>query len=279
MCHWWQATRATRSTLFVALVAFQGNSALEVVRSCTSSEVPWPSGRCEDFDAAKQKALEFLKANMPPWDEINRGTLELGILPGTVRQALKVRQDFAWAAQVPEDVWRDYVLPYASVNEARSDWRPLLYQKLNMANDASKSLGDVAMWVNQNLWSALNATKPIYFKAQQTPMIYDSMSAISFGYASCTWEVQLGRVQVEIWLGEGKGLENEPWVIMESQPAGPGETLLNPCDKWPSPVRAPAVELRVMLVVMVYPMSWDLANKNIPGVNRSSFYNVVCGRC
>ena len=30
---------------------------------------------------------------------------------------------------------------------------------------------------------------------------------------------------------------------------------------------------------MVYPMSWDLANRNIPGVNRSTFYNTICGAC
>ena len=44
---------------------------------------------------------------------------KLGILPETVQQALQVRQNFSWAAKVPEEVWRDYVLPYASVNEAR----------------------------------------------------------------------------------------------------------------------------------------------------------------
>ena len=47
---------------------------------------------------------------------------KLGILLATVQQALQVRQKFSWAAKVPEEVWRDYVLPYASVNEARWGW-------------------------------------------------------------------------------------------------------------------------------------------------------------
>ena len=38
----------------------------------------------------------------------------------------QVRQNFTWAATVPEEIWLDYVLPYASVNEARTDWRRLL---------------------------------------------------------------------------------------------------------------------------------------------------------
>ena len=68
----------------------------------------------------------------------------------------------------------------------RSDWRRLLFQTLNMSDDPSKSPGDVAMFVNEHLWRLLNPKKPIYFKAQQTPLLYDSMSAISFGFASCT---------------------------------------------------------------------------------------------
>lgn len=46
---------------YKALAEHLQGMALEVVRSsCSSSEVPWPSG-CEDFDTAKEKALEFLK--------------------------------------------------------------------------------------------------------------------------------------------------------------------------------------------------------------------------
>ena len=32
-----------------------------------------------------------LQENMPPWDVLNLGSLELGILPATVAQALQVR--------------------------------------------------------------------------------------------------------------------------------------------------------------------------------------------
>lgn len=37
---------------------------------------------------------------------------------------------------------------------------------------------------------------------------------------------------VEIWLGHGSGLFGEAWTFLEASPAGPGEHLLNPCDKW-----------------------------------------------
>ena len=73
-----------------------------------------------------------------------------------------------------------------TVNEARSDWRPLLFEKLAMSPTPTKTLAEVAVFVNQHIWSELNPSKPVYFKPQQTPLIYDPMSAISFGFASCT---------------------------------------------------------------------------------------------
>jgi len=301
------------------LIAVVPLAALEVSRSgsCTSSEVPWPATgggfSCEAFQDAKTRATKFLNDNMPPWDVINRGTLQLGILPQTVQQALEVRQNFSWAGKVPEDVWMDYVLPYANVNEARSDWRPLLFEKLAMSPTPTKTLAEVAVFVNQHIWSELNPSKPVYFKSQQTPLIYDPMSAISFGFASCTglsilyvdalraigvparlvgtpaWHGKFedgNHNWVEIWLGEGGGLQDEPWTIMESSPAGPGEQLLKPCDKWfcnPShfdgATKTYAAKFDRSGDFMVYPMAWDMANKNIPGVNRTTFYNTVCGQC
>ena len=183
---------AMRCRCLSFLIAVGPLAALEVSRSgsCTSSEVPWPATgggvSCEAFQDAKTRATKFLNDNMPPWDVINRGTLQLGILPQTVQQALEVRQNFSWAGKVPEDVWMDYVLPYANVNEARSDWRPLLFEKLAMSPTPTKTLAEVAVFVNQHIWSELNPSKPVYFKPQQTPLIYDPMSAISFGFASCT---------------------------------------------------------------------------------------------
>ena len=111
---------AMRCRCLSFLIAVGPLAALEVSRSgsCTSSEVPWPATgggvSCEAFQDAKTRATKFLNDNMPPWDVINRGTLQLGILPQTVQQALEVRQNFSWAGKVPEDVWMDYVLPYAN---------------------------------------------------------------------------------------------------------------------------------------------------------------------
>ena len=47
------------------------------------------------------------------------------------------------------------------------------------------SISEVALIVNKGLWSGALG-KSIVFKGGQTPLIYDPMSIMVFGYASCT---------------------------------------------------------------------------------------------
>merc|ERR1740130_1712122 len=64
---------------------------------------------------------------MFPWDKPNEQTLfDGGVAQQAVTLALKARQQYNWAATVPRAIFRDAVLPYAVVNEARTDWRMLL---------------------------------------------------------------------------------------------------------------------------------------------------------
>lgn len=283
--------------------------------------MPWPRGSsgydCQAAVDATRQAQSFLYSNMPAWDVLNNGTLAEGILPPTVNLSLAARQRFPWAANVPQDIWEDYVLPYASVNEARNDWRQLLAATLtNFVQNATfeaRDISQVATILNNKLWTALRPQGPIVFKSEQTPLIYDPMSTITFGYASCTgvsilfvdslravgvparlvgtpaWhgkDSDGNHNWVEIWLGPGHGLDGEEWSFIEGAPAGGGESLGNPCDKWfcnpqhfDGKTKAFAACFRRHVNMTVYPMAWDLANKEVPGVDRSAYYNALCRSC
>ena len=110
----------------------------------------------------------------------------------TVNLSLTARQRFSWAARVPRALWQQAVLPYASCNEARSDWRQLLWAELTplvatLSNGSS--LADVALLVNAKAWEMLgrfSGAHKVAFHAGSTPLIYDPMSTLAFGYASCT---------------------------------------------------------------------------------------------
>jgi hypothetical protein len=162
------------------------------------------------------------------------------------------------------------------------------------------------------MWKWLGGSNgvPIRFLAQQTPLIMDPLSTILFGHASCTgvsilyvdalrtvgiparmagtpaWQgnVSLGNHNwVEVWLGAKEG-----WRFIEARPAGGGETFGNPCDKWfctgeklgfASNTQVFATRFDRSTGSGVYPMSWDLDNIDIAGVNRTSYYIQACEQC
>ena len=81
----------------------------------------------------------------------------------------------------------------ANVNEARTDWRQLFFDALTPTLKTvpnASSLEAVATLVNAKVWSVLGALtaggKPIVFRSEQTPLIFDPLSTLLFGYASCT---------------------------------------------------------------------------------------------
>ncbi|KAL7576271.1 hypothetical protein ACA910_018097 [Epithemia clementina (nom. ined.)] len=128
--------------------------------------------------------------------------LDQGMIGETIAYALQAKIEFDYSDRIPEEVFREYVLNYANTNEARSNWRPLLWKKLRSLiqqqqqqqqqqqppNNYKNDIADVVQTVNANLWSILAPADQnvIYFKSQSTPLIFDPMSILAFGYASCT---------------------------------------------------------------------------------------------
>merc|ERR1719491_1056519 len=53
-----------------------------------------------------------------------------GVLNQTLHYALRARALYPWTDSIPRSVYLEYVVPYAVVNEPRSDHRPLLFHAL-----------------------------------------------------------------------------------------------------------------------------------------------------
>ena len=105
--------------------------------TCPPGTVPWPTEACEPLKQAKADALAFLRTNIFPFDTPNMATLfEGGIAEPTATLALLARAHFGWAARVPREIFNGYVLPYANVNEARTDWRQLVRVVTRLARPA-----------------------------------------------------------------------------------------------------------------------------------------------
>ncbi len=266
-----EAPAQARSPMAPGLLAVA--SADLAAPACPAGTVPWPGEPCEPLGEAIAAESAWLRAHAFKFDLPNAPTyFDNGVAVPTVRLALAARARYGWAAAVPRAIWRAAVLPYASVNEARTDWRQLMWETLSplvtgMPNATAPAAAATAL--NGMLWSALgNLTArrtPIVFKPQQTPLIWDPMSTIVFGFASCTgisitfvdalrtigiparlvgtpaWHgvaADGNHNWVEVWLGAGAsapggaGGADAGWAFIEGAPAGAGETFANPCDKW-----------------------------------------------
>ena len=171
--------------------------------ACPPSQVPFPGNICLDFDDAYNSAYKFLEENMPSWDKTNAASLgfhtgapgvdglDLGVATLGINISLATKQMRSWAYEVPEDIYSEYVIAYAHANEARSNWRPFLTEVVGKilngsSEDEPKTVPEVVSLINSQLWSSGLLGNQVTFKSSQTPLIYDPMSTIVFGYASCT---------------------------------------------------------------------------------------------
>jgi len=124
--------------------------------------------------------LGFLIANMPARD---LAELSADFLLENVRYAQKARDGAPWKEDITPELYRDCVLPYASLTEKREPWRKMFYEKLKPLVEECKRPGEAAVKLNQSIYELFevkyHATKRP--RPDQGPL--ESMQA---GYASCT---------------------------------------------------------------------------------------------
>jgi len=262
-----------------------------------------------------------------------------GVATISVPLALQTKTNYPWTDDLTRDMFFEYVLNYANANEARTNWRPffthalnqtmnLLLQQQRQQQNRTVEMKKVVKLVNLRLWTLLGKSCskvgvngcvevdydesfkiPIWFKSGQTPLVYDPMSVVAFGYASCTGisivlvnalravGVPARLVGTPAWNGSPENgnhnwievyLESQ-WHFMEGSPAaGDSDNLdKNPCDHWFCNRKSfgPGTHTRVYAsrldqsVSDFYPMAWDPDNHDVPGEDRTDDYRSVCGQC
>jgi hypothetical protein len=111
--------------------------------------------------------LEWLIAHMP---EADLRSIKGAFLVEDAQQALDAWQSSPWRAQVSEEIFRDAILPYASVDESREAWRARLRGiALPLVGDRT-DLAAAATAINRGLWPVVKvqySTKRR--KANQSP--------------------------------------------------------------------------------------------------------------
>jgi len=129
--------------------------------------------------AQQRRAMHWLVQQMPLED---LKSLDCEYLTENARLALESRDQSPWGKTIPDDIFLDAVLPYASINERRDRWRSDFRSRFLPLVAESKTPSEAAALLNQQIFQLVgvkySTQRP---KADQSP--YESMEA---GLASCT---------------------------------------------------------------------------------------------
>ena len=127
----------------------------------------------------QRPAMKWLISHM---QEDDLQSLSSQYLITNSKYAFKAKKQFSWTSSIPEKIFLDNVLPYASLNERRDTWRKEFFNKFSPLVKNAKSGYEAAAILNNNIFEIVgvkySTKRP---KADQSP--YESIES---GLASCT---------------------------------------------------------------------------------------------
>lgn len=165
---------------FVSRLSRDDRRAIHRALERASTNVDQLRTALRDAPDAHLPAVVFLIANMPDRD-LQSVTAEF-LLENTAL-AYDAWHNAPWHDQVTEQQFLQYILPFASLNERRDDWRRDFYDQLREQCWKFDNVLDATNWLNDNL----NDHFEVYFHATRRPKPDQSpYESIAAGYASCT---------------------------------------------------------------------------------------------
>lgn len=133
----------------------------------------------ESLPENQREGFAFLIAYMPQTD---LDTLSVSLITKNVEYAYKARETFPWAKAIPEDVFLNDVLPYASMDETRENWRESFYEMLVPLVNDQMTINQAIDTVNRALKNLVNVK---YSTKRKKPNQSPSES-MEIGLASCS---------------------------------------------------------------------------------------------
>ena len=346
-----------KSYLRCATAVKENNHAISSSTSpCNDDIIYWPSSsstssqietetHTQTRKQAEAEIITYLYKNLMTFDHINALSLgfpvkitsgsnstddgELpdglsnGILEPTINISMHAKQNYPWTKTVPKELYYEYVINFANVNEARTNWRPIFHKLAQPiiqpllqqhSSNSTVTAKQVIQRLNDKVWksaASYSNTESITFQHGQTPLIYDPMSVLLFGYASCTglsiffvnllrtvgiparlagtaaWnnvEENGNHSWIEVWDNDDR-----KWHIMETKPASGNHEnvdLYDPCQWWfcnddkmkDTLFWAARLDGEESGGV-IFPMAWDTENKAVVGEERTTFMRELCSGC
>jgi len=257
-----------------------------------AAETRWRKFLDQETSLAR-RAARHLVAFMP---EADLAGLDPGYVAENLRQALAAREAFAWAADVPEPIFLNDVVPYATLDEEREPIRAWMLERLRPVVAEAPDRRAAILAVNRALPSL---AKVVYSTRRRAPN-QSSADSIRQGVASCTglsillvdafravgipariagcatWVTVRGNHNwVEVW--------DNGWHITEYNldPKGLGHAWFRDRAAFADPDRP---ETRIVATSWApaeggqpFPLVWRLQGGEVSGVDRTADYHTWAG--
>ena len=125
------------------------------------------------------KAAGFLVEHMP---EADRSVLTADFLMENLDLAIKARETFVWAKDVPEEIFFNDVLPYAVFDEPRDPWRAEFFAKAGEMVKEARTASEAARILNRDFFKAIKT----HYHVKRERVNQSPAESIRQGRATCT---------------------------------------------------------------------------------------------
>lgn len=127
----------------------------------------------------QRASLAFLLQHMP---EADAKALDAAFLLREVRQAHAARAAVPWGAQLTDEMFREFVLPYAQANETREDWRSDFVARFLPLVQECATPGEAALRLNKAVFDALD----VHYSTGRARADQSPSESIAQHKATCT---------------------------------------------------------------------------------------------
>lgn len=234
----------------------------------------------------QKEGMAFLIAYMPEGD---RDTLTAAFLLEEVKWAYKARETFAWTKALPDSVFYNDVLPYASMDETRELWREMFWTKLAPLVEGVTDVRVAIDTINKELQHLVK----VEYNTKRDKPNQSPNESMKIGMASCSG-LSILLTDAMRTMGIPSRIAGTPlWVSIVgnhnwSEVMIDGEWYF--VEYYPTPAlntswfleragRADKSDPMHWIYAtswkpngLAFPMVWDFDSKNVPGIDVTDFY-------
>ncbi|MEC9047779.1 MAG: transglutaminase domain-containing protein [Planctomycetota bacterium] len=142
--------------------------------------------RRDEFEAgfaglgrAGREAYAFLLRHMPARDFAR---VAPALLLESVELAQRARAAVPWGSQLSEDLFHNFVVPYAQADETRESWRPSMTRQFLPLVADCQTPGEAAQVLNREIFNKVN----VHYSTGRKRALASPSESIAQGKATCT---------------------------------------------------------------------------------------------